>query len=74
MDVSKWNLTTTLLFFGQTTVFETKLTTFFQIQGTKIQDFSQAERDTVEGHTEESSSKDEEYEVHISCLYTWNVS
>ncbi|VDO90898.1 unnamed protein product [Heligmosomoides polygyrus] len=33
-----------------------------KIQGTKIQDFSQAERDTVEGHTEESSSKDEEYE------------
>ncbi|KAK6766835.1 hypothetical protein RB195_026234 [Necator americanus] len=32
-----------------------------QIQGTKIRDFSQTERDTVEGHAEETSNKEEEY-------------
>ncbi|RCN53552.1 hypothetical protein ANCCAN_00045 [Ancylostoma caninum] len=32
-----------------------------QIQGTKIRDFSQTERDTVEGQTEENPQKDENY-------------
>ncbi|KAL6722888.1 hypothetical protein Aduo_017961 [Ancylostoma duodenale] len=32
-----------------------------QIQGTKIRDFSQTERDTVEGQTEENPQKDEDY-------------
>ncbi|EPB79186.1 hypothetical protein ANCCEY_01713 [Ancylostoma ceylanicum] len=34
-----------------------------QIQGTKIRDFSQTERDTVEGQAEETSNKDEDYPV-----------
>ncbi|XGW33152.1 hypothetical protein V3C99_017554 [Haemonchus contortus] len=37
-----------------------------QIQGTKIRDISQAERDAVDGHTEENSSKDDEDEEDTS--------
>ncbi|WKY15721.1 hypothetical protein Q1695_000870 [Nippostrongylus brasiliensis] len=33
-----------------------------QIQGTKIREFSQTDRDTVEGKREENSSKDEDYQ------------